>query len=91
MRPLMREQFAERMRARFCDPAFDSLATEVDRLVEVAWQGYDKGRKASRTQKAGPGYADPDYISRSNKSRRAAASRRPNAGRRILLRRAASS
>ncbi len=55
------EQFAERMRARFCDPAFDSLATEVDRLVEVAWQGYDKGRKASRTQKAGPGYADPDY------------------------------
>ena len=37
------------------------LATEVDRLVEVAWQGYDKGRKAPRTQKAGPGYADPDY------------------------------
>src|SRR6187397_3036887 len=58
---LTREQFAERMRAHFYDPAFGWLAADVDRVVEVAWQAYDGGRKAPRTQKAGPGYADPDY------------------------------
>jgi len=58
---LTREQFLERIRAHFYDPAFGSLAADVDRVVEVAWQAYDGGRKAPRTQKAGPGYADPDY------------------------------
>jgi len=58
---LTREQFFERIRAHFYDPAFGSLAADVDRVVEVAWQAYDGGRKAPRTQKAGPGYADPDY------------------------------
>jgi hypothetical protein len=33
---LTREQFAERMRAHFYDPAFDPLAAEVGRIVEVA-------------------------------------------------------
>src|ERR1039458_4599877 len=28
---------------------------------EIAWQAYIEGRKATFTQKAGPGYADPDY------------------------------
>jgi multimeric flavodoxin WrbA len=56
-----REQFAARMREHFYDPAFAPLAADVDRVIEVAWQGYDKSRKSPRTQKAGPGYADPDY------------------------------
>ena len=58
---LTREQFAKRMRQQFYDPAFDPLSSEIDRIISVAWDGYDQGRKAPRTQKAGPGYADPDY------------------------------
>ena len=55
------EQFSARMRERFTDPAFDPLAPEIDRIIKVAWEAYDNSRKAPRTQKAGPGYADPNY------------------------------
>ena len=58
---LSREQFAARMREFFYDPAFEPLKADVDRLIGVAWDGYDNGRKAPRTRKAGPGYADPNY------------------------------
>jgi multimeric flavodoxin WrbA len=58
---LSREQFAERMRAHFHDPAFQPLAADIGRIVEVAWDGYDNSRKAPITRKAGTGYADPDY------------------------------
>jgi multimeric flavodoxin WrbA len=58
---LTREQFAQRMRQRFFDPAFGPLGREVERIIEVAWQAYDDSRKAPRTRKAGPGYADADY------------------------------
>ena len=58
---LTRGQFAARMRERFYDPAFEPLAGEVERIIEAAWQAYDKSRKSPRTQKAGPGYADPSY------------------------------
>jgi multimeric flavodoxin WrbA len=49
------------MRERFSDPAFEPLSQDVDRVIDAAWQAYDKSRKSPRTQKAGPGYADPDY------------------------------
>jgi multimeric flavodoxin WrbA len=58
---LTREQFAERMRERFQDSAFDPLAPDIDHIIDVAWDAYDKSRKSPRTQKAGPGYADPGY------------------------------
>ena len=58
---LSREQFAERMHAHFYDPAFRPLTADIERIVEVAWDAYDNSRKAPVTQKAGPGYADPDY------------------------------
>jgi multimeric flavodoxin WrbA len=58
---LSREQFAARMREFFYDPAFAPLTAEIDRIVAVAWDGYDNSRKSPRTRKAGPGYADPDY------------------------------
>jgi multimeric flavodoxin WrbA len=58
---LSREQFAERLRERFYDPIFDPITADIDRIVEAAWQAYDKGHKSPRTQRAGPGYADPDY------------------------------
>src|SRR5258706_3489541 len=58
---LTREQFTQRIREQFYDPAFDPLSPEIDRIIGVAWDGYDQGHKAPRTQKAGPGYADPNY------------------------------
>lgn len=58
---LSRAEFSERIRQRFADPAFDAVKGEIDKIVEVAWDGYDEYRKAPRTRKAGRGYADPDY------------------------------
>ncbi|MDO8458739.1 MAG: flavodoxin family protein [Burkholderiaceae bacterium] len=59
--PLIRAEFGLRFRAAFIDPAFRSEDTSIERLEDIAWQAYIEGRKAPFTQKAGPGYADPDY------------------------------
>lgn len=56
-----RDQFGERFRARFFDPAFRGEDAAIDRLEEIAWQGYTQGRKAPVTRKAGPEFQDPDY------------------------------
>jgi multimeric flavodoxin WrbA len=58
---LSREEFERRIRARFYDPAFDAVATELDRVVDVAWDSYHEYRKSPRTRKAGPEFADPDF------------------------------
>ena len=58
---LTREEFRARFRAQFVDPAFDKVDDQLSAVEEVAWDGYANHRKAPRTQKAGPGYADPDY------------------------------
>ncbi|HWA47071.1 MAG TPA: flavodoxin family protein [Dongiaceae bacterium] len=60
-RQLDKAVFIDRFRRRFFDPGFDSAETELARLAEIAWDAYDHSRKAPRTRKAGPGYADPDY------------------------------
>ena len=59
--PLDRAEFGTRFRASFTDPAFRVEDTSIAKLEEIAWDGYVEGRKAPFTQKAGPGYADPDY------------------------------
>ena len=59
--PLQREAFGVRFRAAFIDPAFRAEDQSITRLEEIAWQAYSEGRKAPFTQKAGAGYADPDY------------------------------
>src|SRR6476661_10658014 len=53
--------FAERLKERFYDPAFAPLKGEVDKIIDVAWDGYDNSRKSPVTRPAGPGYADPKY------------------------------
>ena len=58
---LSREEFSRRFRARFYDPAFDSLNAEIARLEEAAWDGYSNSRKSPRTRKAGAQFADPSY------------------------------
>src|SRR5262249_55663411 len=58
---LSREEFRQRYLRQFVDPAFDRLRAQLDAIEEVAWQAHAAGRKAPRTRKAGPEFADPDY------------------------------
>lgn len=58
---LTKEEFARRFRNRFYDPAFQQEDREIQRLLEKAWDGYDKYRKSPRTRRAGAGFADPDF------------------------------
>ncbi len=59
--PLERAKFSERFLGTYIDPAFRAEDQAISRLEEIAWQAYMEGRKAPLTQKAGPGYANPDY------------------------------
>jgi multimeric flavodoxin WrbA len=54
-------EFKRRFLTQFCDPAFDTLSSELNRISQTAWDAYVNARKAPRTQKAGKGYEDPDY------------------------------
>lgn len=56
-----REEFHRRFMQEYYDPAYDTEREAIARLEEIAWQAYNEGRKAPRTHKAGPGFADPDY------------------------------
>ena len=59
--PLTKAQFRERFFARFFDPAFSAVHPELERVFDVAWDGYIRYRKSPRTKPAGKGYADPKY------------------------------
>jgi multimeric flavodoxin WrbA len=56
-----RDAFGERFRQRFADPAFDAERDALRRIEVIAWEAYQQSRKAPRTHKAGPGFADPQY------------------------------
>ncbi len=59
--PLTREQFGERFRLRFYDPAFAGEQEVIARLEAIAWDALQEGRKAPITRPAGRGFADPAY------------------------------
>ncbi|MFC5496582.1 flavodoxin family protein [Caenimonas terrae] len=59
--PLARNEFHLRFMQSFYDPAYQAESAALGRLEEIAFQAYQQGRKAPRTAKAGPGFADPDY------------------------------
>jgi len=59
---LGRAEFSVRFRATFIDPAFRAEDESIARLEALAWQAYTDGRKAPFTEKAGPGYADPEHL-----------------------------
>jgi multimeric flavodoxin WrbA len=59
--PMPREEFARRFRASFYDPAFEKEAEAIARLEQIAWDNYVHDHKSPRTEKAGPGFHDPDY------------------------------
>jgi hypothetical protein len=58
---LTREEFRRRLGERFYDPAFDAVRPEIDRILDVAWDGYDEYRKSPRKQRAGDGFAEPGF------------------------------
>ena len=58
---LDKNEFKKRFLTQFYDPAFQPLMKEIDKIAEVAWDGYDSYRKAPRTVKAGNEFADPNY------------------------------
>jgi len=58
---LSREEFERRYRGRFVDPVFLPLKRELDAVIAAAWDAYSHSRKAPVTQRAGEGFADPDY------------------------------
>jgi multimeric flavodoxin WrbA len=58
---LSEEEFRKRFLSQFQDQAFDPLQDDLNRIVAAAWDAYSHHRKAPRTRKAGPGFADPDY------------------------------
>jgi multimeric flavodoxin WrbA len=59
--PLTRAEFRRRFFERFYDPAFDEVKSELDKVCELAWDGYIKYRKSPRTQAAGPEFSDPAF------------------------------
>jgi multimeric flavodoxin WrbA len=59
--PLTRKQFRERFFQKFYDPAFGRVHGELEKVCEVAWDGYIQYRKSPRTTPAGRNYADPKY------------------------------
>ena len=59
--PLARNEFHLRFIKDFFDPAFQTEGAALARLEQIAFQAYTEGRKAPVTNKAGPGFADPDY------------------------------
>src|SRR5689334_12876061 len=54
-------EFRKRFLSQFTDPAFDPLKGELDKVAGAAWDGYTNERKSPCTQKAGPGFTDPNY------------------------------
>jgi multimeric flavodoxin WrbA len=58
---ITRDEFRRRFEANFFDPAFAEERGAIKRLEAIAWDGYKAARKAPFTQKAGRGFADPDY------------------------------
>jgi hypothetical protein len=53
-------EFRKRFLAQFQDPAFDSLASELDNIAAVAWDAYEHSRKAPRTRKVGKRICRPE-------------------------------
>src|SRR5262245_33165321 len=54
-------EFRARFLSQFPDPAFETLAAELDKIATAAWEAYDAHRKSPHTRKAGSEFADPNY------------------------------
>lgn len=59
--PLGRDEFHLQFQRSFLDPAFNEVKDALAKVEQVAWVNYVDGHKAPITEKAGSGFADPDY------------------------------
>jgi multimeric flavodoxin WrbA len=89
---LDKAEFKRRFLARFYDPEFEPLARELDKVVEAAWVTYDGYHKTPRTQKAGAGFADPEFevaiewlVNRSNIQAAESRQKDPKSASRVLI------
>jgi multimeric flavodoxin WrbA len=58
--PLTKDAFRARFYERFYDPAFDAVTLELEKVFELAWEGYIEYRKTPRTTRAGDEFSDPE-------------------------------
>src|SRR5687767_4482263 len=58
--PLTKDEFRARFYERFYDPAFDAVTAELEKVFELAWNGYVEYRKTPRTARAGEEFAHPE-------------------------------
>src|SRR5262245_55409032 len=58
---LERPEFDRRFREQFYDPAFRPFESQIQQLSDIAWEAYQQERKSPITQRAGEGFADPEY------------------------------
>jgi multimeric flavodoxin WrbA len=59
--PLTKDEFRRRFFAKFDDPAFERVRTELEQVFEIAWDGYHGYRKSPRVVAAGAEFADATY------------------------------
>ena len=60
-KPLTKEQFLKRFMHRYYDPAFDKVRPELEKVFEIAWDGYVNYRKSPRQKPVGKGFSDPKF------------------------------
>jgi len=89
---LTRENFQNRMKERFYNPAFGELSGPLQQIINVAWETYKNYEKSPRTVRAGLGFADPNFqlpkewVETRRKIRQAQIRQaKPSAPRRVLL------
>lgn len=58
---LSREEFRQRFLRSFGHPDFQQVQEALAQLEEVAWNTYINSKKTAHIQKAGAGFADPDF------------------------------
>src|SRR4051812_28867596 len=58
---LNRNEFHLQFTKSFADPAFGKVQEALSKVEAVAWDNYINGNKVPITEKAGEGFADPDY------------------------------
>ena len=45
-------EFKRRFKSQYSDPAFDAVAEALDKVADVAWDGYSNSPKSPRTHPA---------------------------------------
>lgn len=58
---LTHDEFRERFRQQFFDPAYEAVTEQLAQIEAIAWDAYEHSRKSPRMRAAGAGFDDPTY------------------------------